>query len=74
MRLRLPRHGRDRMGGGNLSGLAGLYPAMMGISVLAVLALVWGGVAVFRKGDRLRGGLMLVCALVILGNVLVWAV
>ncbi|OAN57095.1 hypothetical protein [Sphingomonas sp. TDK1] len=62
------------MGGGNLSGLSGLYPLMMSIAVLAVLALAWGGVTVVRRGDRQRGVLMLVCALVILGNVLIWAV
>lgn len=62
------------MGGGDLSGLARLYPLMMGIAVLAVLALTWGGVAVLRRGDRQRGVLMLLCAVVILGNVLIWAV
>lgn len=62
------------MGGGNLSALSGLYPLMMSIAVLAVLALSWGGVTVLRRGDRQRGVLMLLCALVILGNVLIWAV
>ncbi|WP_294330465.1 hypothetical protein [uncultured Sphingomonas sp.] len=47
---------------------------MMSIAVLAVLALSWGGVTVLRRGDRQRGVLMLLCALVILGNVLIWAV
>ncbi|WP_010545881.1 hypothetical protein [Sphingomonas elodea] len=62
------------MGGGDLSGLSALYPLVMGIAMLAVLALAWGGVAVLRRGDRQRGVLMLVCALVILGNVLIWTV
>ncbi|WP_066720323.1 hypothetical protein [Sphingomonas pituitosa] len=62
------------MGGGDLSALSGLYPLTMGIAVLAVLALAWGGVAVLRRGDRQRGVLMLLCALVILGNVLIWTV
>lgn len=62
------------MGSGTLSSLSGLYPLMMSIAVLAVLALSWGGVTVLRRGDRLRGVLMLLCALVILGNVLIWAV
>ncbi|NLS29041.1 hypothetical protein S2M10_40550 [Sphingomonas sp. S2M10] len=62
------------MGGGDLSGLAGLYPLAMSIAVLAVLALAWGGVTVLRRGDRQRGVLMLVCALVILGNVMIWTV
>ncbi len=62
------------MGGGDLSALSGLYPIMAGIAVLAVLALAWGGVTVLRRGDRQRGVLMLLCALVILGNVLIWTV
>ncbi len=62
------------MGGGDLSGLSSLYPLTMGIAMLAVLALAWGGVTVLRRGDRQRGVLMLVCALVILGNVLIWTV
>lgn len=62
------------MGGGNLNALSGLYPLMMSIAVLAVLALGWGGVTVLRRGERQRGVLMLLCALVILGNVLIWAV
>lgn len=62
------------MGGGNLNALSGLYPLMMSIAVLAVLALSWGGVTVLRRGDRQRGVLMLLCALVILANVLIWAV
>jgi hypothetical protein len=62
------------MGGGDLSGLAGMYPLTMGIAMLAVLALAWGGVTVLRRGDRQRGVLMLVCALVILANVLIWTV
>ncbi|SFK12528.1 hypothetical protein SAMN03159338_3309 [Sphingomonas sp. NFR04] len=62
------------MGGSDLSGLSSLYPLTMGIAMLAVLALAWGGVTVLRRGDRQRGVLMLVCALVILGNVLIWTV
>ncbi|WP_313538342.1 hypothetical protein [Sphingomonas sp.] len=62
------------MGGGDLSGLAGLYPLTMGIAMLAVFALAWGGVTVLRRGDRQRGVLMLVCVLVILANVLIWTV
>lgn len=62
------------MGGGDLTGPSGLYPLTMGIATLAVLALAWGGVTVLRRGDRQRGVLMLACALVILGNVLIWTV
>jgi len=62
------------MGGGDLSSLSALHPLMTSIAVLAVLALAWGGVTVLRRGDRQRGVLMLICALVILGNVLIWTV
>lgn len=62
------------MGGGDLSRFSTLAAVTTGIAVLAVLALAWGGVTVLRRGDRQRGVLMLVCALVILGNVLIWTV
>lgn len=62
------------MSAATLATLSRLYPLMMSLAVLAVLALAWGGVLTLRRGERLRGVLMLVCALVILGNVLIWAV
>lgn len=62
------------MGGSKLNQLAGMSPAVMSIAMVAVLALVWGGVAILRRGDRQRGLLMLACAAVILGNVLIWTV
>jgi len=38
--------------------------------MLAVFALLWGGVTILRSGqDRTRGVLMLVAACVLLGNV-----
>lgn len=51
-----------------------LNPLMLSIAVLAVFALVWGGIRIFRSGDRQKGVLMLVAALVLLGNVLIWTV
>ena len=43
------------------------------IAMLAVFALTWGGVhLIAKRRDRTKGLLMLVCALVILGNVLIW--
>jgi len=50
-----------------------LNPLMLSIAVIAVFALAWGGVRTFRA-DRHKGVLMLVCALVILGNLLIWTV
>jgi hypothetical protein len=62
------------VGGGDLNSLSALYPLMMSIAVLGVLALAWGGMTVLRRGDRRRGVLMLICAAVILGNALIWTV
>ena len=44
---------------------------MLSIAMVAIGVLVWGGVRTLRS-DRQKGVLMLVCALVILGNVLIW--
>lgn len=51
-----------------------LAPIFLSIAVLAVLALVWGGVATWRRGERQKGVLMGICALVVLGNVLILTV
>ena len=50
-----------------------LNPIMLSIAVLAMFALVWGGAKTFRS-DRTKGVLMIVCALVILGNLLIWQI
>jgi hypothetical protein len=50
-----------------------LNPLMLSLAVLAMFALAWGGARTLRR-DRLKGVLMLVCALVILGNLLVWTI
>lgn len=45
------------------------------IAMLAIGALVWGGfVMALKRGQKLKGTLMVVCALVLLGNVLIWTV
>ena len=47
---------------------------LLSIAMLASFALVLGGWrTITRGGDRLRGVLMIVAALVLLGNVLIWA-
>ena len=52
-----------------------LATLMLGVAVLAVGALTSGGyVAIARRGERQKGVLMLICAAVILGNVLIWTV
>jgi hypothetical protein len=53
---------------GFLLAIAKAAPA---IAMLAVFGLLWGGVLVWKR-DRQRAVLMLVCALVILANVLIW--
>ena len=50
-----------------------LNPLMLSIAVLAMFALVWGGIRQLRS-DRTRGVLMLVAALVLLGNLLIWSI
>ncbi len=47
---------------------------LLALLMLAAFALAWGGFAILRRGDRLKGILMLVCALVLIGNVLIWTV
>lgn len=47
---------------------------VLAILMLAAFALAWGGVWFIRKGERQKGVLMIVCALVALGNVLIWTV
>lgn len=43
------------------------------VAMLAVFALAFGGVYLIAKQrDRRKGALMLACAAVILGNVLIW--
>ncbi|MHA6720945.1 hypothetical protein ACX40Y_16050 [Sphingomonas sp. RS6] len=55
-----------------MSRIAAFSPLATSIAVLAVFALLVGGVIVVRRGDRTRGVLMLACAVVIMGNVLIW--
>jgi len=46
---------------------------ILSIVMLAVFALTWGGAWLILKArDRKRGALMLVAALVLLGNILIW--
>ncbi len=50
------------------------FDIMLSITMIVVGALAWAGIALMRRGeDKKRAGLMLVAALVLLGNVLIWA-
>ena len=44
------------------------------IAMLGCIACLIGGAALVRRGNRQKGGLMLVMAAVLLGNVLIWMV
>lgn len=59
-----------------LSSAANLTLSLL---MIAAVVLVWGGVTMIRKGDRdggnrTKGLLMIVCAVVLVGNVLIWTV
>ncbi|MCW3848378.1 hypothetical protein OF829_14130 [Sphingomonas sp. LB-2] len=52
-----------------------LASVMLSVMMLGAFGLVWGSWwMAFRRGNRLKGVLMLVCAVVIVGNVLIWTV
>jgi hypothetical protein len=51
--------------------LLAIAKAAPGIAMIAVFGLIWGGARTWRR-DRQRALLMVVCAIVILGNVLIW--
>ena len=53
--------------------MTGLVSAFLSIAVLAAFVLVGGGVwLVLKRGDKKQGGLMILAALVLLANVLIW--
>ena len=55
--------------------MTGLVSAMLSIAVLAAFALVVGGLwLLIKRGDRKQGGLMILAALVLFANVLIWTV
>jgi len=46
---------------------------LLSIMMLAVGALIWGGIVLWRRGDDKRKALLMgAAALVLLGNVLIW--
>ena len=52
---------------------------VLSLLMLAAGGLAWGGVTMIRRGDhkrgdRTKGVLMIVCAMVLVGNVLIWTV
>ena len=49
-----------------------LISALLSIAMIGVIALIWGAWRMaFKQGNKQKGALMLVAALVLLGNVLI---
>lgn len=57
-----------------MSQLSPLATTLLALAMLGVFALAGGGALFLRRGDRQRGLLMIACAIVVLGNVLIWTV
>ncbi len=51
--------------------LSPLASTLVSLAVIAVFALLLGGWRIIARGDRQRGILMIVAALVLLGNILI---
>jgi hypothetical protein len=55
--------------------MAGIVSAMLSIAVLAAFALAAGGIwLLVKRGDRKQGLLMLLAAIVLFVNVVIWTV
>ena len=55
--------------------MTGLVSTLLSIAILAAFALVAGGMwLVFKRRERKQGWLMIVAALVLFANVLIWTV
>ena len=47
--------------------------ALLSVAMIGVVVLLWGAWRMaFRQGNRQKGALMVVAALVLLGNLLIW--
>lgn len=55
--------------------MTGLVSVLLSIAILAAFALIAGGLwLLVKRGERKQGGLMIVAALVLIANVLIWTV
>lgn len=53
-------------------GIDPTSPVFPSIAMLGAFACVVGGIALIRRQERRKGGLMLVMAAVLVANVLIW--
>ena len=54
--------------------MTGPSATVLGVLMLVAFALAGGAIYLFRRGERGKAALMLVCAAVMIGNVLIWTV
>ena len=55
--------------------MTGLVSALLSIAILAAFALIGGGAWLFvKRGEKKQGALMILAALVLFANVLIWTV
>ena len=52
--------------------MTALHSATLAVAMLAAIACALGGIATIRRGDRRKGALMLVMAVVLVGTVVIW--
>jgi hypothetical protein len=50
-----------------------MFDWMMSVVVMAMVALLLGAVALWRRGERRKASLMVIAALVMAGNVAIWS-
>ncbi|HJS40613.1 MAG TPA: hypothetical protein VJ763_04345 [Sphingomicrobium sp.] len=56
-------------------GMGTISSTALGIAMIAVFLLAAGGIRLIQRGEhRQQGWLMIVAAMVLLGNVLIWTV
>jgi hypothetical protein len=53
-------------------GIDATSPVFPSIAMLGAFACMIGGIALIRRQERRKGGLMLVMAVVLIANVLIW--
>lgn len=55
--------------------VTGALALFLSVAVLAILVLIWGAWwMAYRQGNKQKGALMLLAALVLAGNVAIWTI